>query len=105
MGFEKYRLYENASSIVSDCKAARYTSATKTMARRIIAATRQNRSPETTVFLMVKWWHMRWIDISVGIQHQMPHWPTDPAPQLVRVADMNKGDVCNVTSISMPAHT
>src|SRR6478752_2437982 len=91
--------------MVSNCVAARYTSATKTMTRRIIAAARQTRSPENTVVLMFKWWHMAWIDITVGIQNRMPHWPTDPAPNIYRVADMNRGDVCNVTAISIPAHT
>src|SRR3954454_8999457 len=35
----------------------------------------------------------------------MPHWPTDPAPDVHRVADMDAGEVCNVTAISMAAHT
>jgi arylformamidase len=46
-----------------------------------------------------------WIDISVGITNRMPHWPGDPAPRVRRVADMSRGDVCNVTAIDMPAHT
>ncbi len=46
-----------------------------------------------------------WIDISVPLQSPMPHWPGDPSPLMDRVADMDRGDACNVRYLRMSAHT
>ena len=46
-----------------------------------------------------------WIDVSVTLADGMVHWPGDPDVQIRRIEDMDKGDVCNVTHISMCAHT
>jgi arylformamidase len=46
-----------------------------------------------------------WIDISVPLHSGMVHWPGDPSPQMERVLDMNRGDICNVRALSMSAHT
>lgn len=46
-----------------------------------------------------------WIDVSLPVRHHMVHWPGNPEPQVERVLDMGKGDVCNVTKIAMSVHT
>ena len=46
-----------------------------------------------------------WIDISVTLRTGMVHWPGDPAIVIKRSHDMNKGDVCNVSRLSMGSHT
>ena len=47
----------------------------------------------------------RWIDISVPIQDGMVHWPGDPAVRIKKVLDMERGDACNVSKLSMGSHT
>ncbi|MFI5421522.1 MAG: cyclase family protein, partial [Nitrososphaerales archaeon] len=46
-----------------------------------------------------------WIDISVPTFDKMQHWPDNPPVQIERMLDMNRGDVCNVSKISMGSHT
>jgi len=46
-----------------------------------------------------------WIDISVPVYNGLVHWPGDPAFDGQRKADMARGDVCNLTKLSMSAHT
>lgn len=46
-----------------------------------------------------------WIDVTVGLQDGMPHWPGDPACKIRRVVSMADGSVCNLTHLSMSAHT
>src|SRR5439155_11249790 len=46
-----------------------------------------------------------WIDISVPVQSGMVHWPKDPEIKVERVMEIARGDVCNVTHLSMGAHT
>ncbi len=46
-----------------------------------------------------------WIDISAPVKQGMVHWPGDPAVQITRVEDIQKGDAATVSSISMGAHT
>jgi arylformamidase len=48
---------------------------------------------------------MQLFDISVRISPQMPIWPGDPTVQIERVASINKGDPCNLTRLSLGAHT
>ena len=45
-----------------------------------------------------------WIDVSVPLHSGMVHWPTDPPVHIERLADMDKGGVCNVSKIQMCAH-
>lgn len=46
-----------------------------------------------------------WIDVTVGLKDGMPHWPGDPACKIRRVVSMDDGAVCNLTHLSMSAHT
>ena len=46
-----------------------------------------------------------WIDISVPVQSGMVHWPKDPEIKVERVMEMARGDVCNVSHLSLGAHT
>jgi arylformamidase len=47
----------------------------------------------------------KWIDISVGVKAGMVHWPGDPDIEISQFRDMRKGDVCNVTVLSLSSHT
>ncbi len=46
-----------------------------------------------------------WIDISVPLHTGMVHWPDNPPVQIGRMLDMNRGDPCNVSTMSMGSHT
>lgn len=46
-----------------------------------------------------------WIDVSVGIESNMVHWPGDPPVIIDRIKDMGKGDNDNVSKISLGSHT
>jgi arylformamidase len=46
-----------------------------------------------------------WKDISVPLRDGMPHWPGDPECRITRVNKMEEGAVCNLTHLSMSAHT
>jgi arylformamidase len=46
-----------------------------------------------------------WIDVSVTVRHDMPHWPGDPAVFLERAKDMGRGDECNVSHLAMGVHS
>ena len=46
-----------------------------------------------------------WTDVTVGLRDGMPHWPGDPACKIERVVSMDDGAVCNLTHLSMSAHT
>ena len=43
-------------------------------------------------------------DISLTISPKLPVWPGDPAIRFHQLSDMDKGDTCNVTHISMSVH-
>ncbi|MDP2997331.1 MAG: Dna2/Cas4 domain-containing protein, partial [Bryobacterales bacterium] len=45
-----------------------------------------------------------WIDISTPIRNGMPHWPGDPDVRVESIASIESGG-CNVTAVSMCAHT
>jgi arylformamidase len=47
----------------------------------------------------------KWIDISVTIKSGMAHWPDNPEIVVGKMLDMEKGDVCNVSTLSMGSHT
>jgi arylformamidase len=46
-----------------------------------------------------------WIDVSVPLHSGMAHWPDNPPVVIERVFDIEKGDVCNVSKLSLGAHT
>lgn len=46
-----------------------------------------------------------WIDVSVPIHSGMVHWPDNPPIEIERVQDMTKGDIANVSKLSMGIHT
>jgi arylformamidase len=46
-----------------------------------------------------------WIDISVPLRTGMVHWPDNPPVSIERMLDIERGDVANVSIISMGAHT
>jgi arylformamidase len=47
----------------------------------------------------------KWIDISVALHNGMVHWPDNPPVKIERMKDMDKGAVCNVSIMSLGAHT
>jgi arylformamidase len=46
-----------------------------------------------------------WIDISVPLQRGLVHWPGDPGFEITRVQDMDAGATCNVSHLSLGAHS
>lgn len=46
-----------------------------------------------------------WVDVSVPLRSGMVHWPGDPDVRIEEILNMVKGDDCNVSTISMSAHT
>ena len=46
-----------------------------------------------------------WIDISVNIKTGMVHWPGDPAVRIRLIKNMDKGEITNLSLISMGSHT
>lgn len=46
-----------------------------------------------------------WRDVSVPLRNGMVHWPGDPECHIGRTLDMASGAVCNLTHLSMSAHT
>ncbi len=47
----------------------------------------------------------KWIDITFPIRSGMVHWPGNPPVVLERAMKMEEGAVCNVTNMSLGAHT
>lgn len=47
----------------------------------------------------------KWIDISVVIQSGMVHWPGNSEVRIERRMEMSRGDRCNVSQMSLGAHT
>src|SRR5438105_5180851 len=46
-----------------------------------------------------------WIDISVSLHTGMAYWPDNPPVEIERFLDERRGDVANVSKLSMGAHT
>jgi arylformamidase len=46
-----------------------------------------------------------WIDVSVALHSGMAHWPDNPPVQIARMLDMERGDICNVSTLAMGSHT
>ena len=49
--------------------------------------------------------HREWIDVSVPIYDGMVHWPDNPSIQLEAIMQVERGDICTVSSLSMGTHT
>jgi arylformamidase len=45
-----------------------------------------------------------WIDISVPLHDGLVPWPGDPPFRVERVSDLERGEFCTVSSLSMSAH-
>ncbi len=46
-----------------------------------------------------------WVDISVPLRSGMVHWPDNPPVKIERMLDIDRGDVANVSTISLGSHT
>jgi arylformamidase len=46
-----------------------------------------------------------WFDVSVPLRSGMVHWPDNPPVRIDRMLDMERGDVANVSKISLGSHT
>ncbi len=46
-----------------------------------------------------------WIDISVSLHTGMAHWPDNPPVRVEYMLHMGRGDICNVSTLSMGSHT
>ena len=46
-----------------------------------------------------------WIDVSVNLKGGMVRWPDDPEVRIERKLDIDRGDICNVSVLSMGSHT
>jgi arylformamidase len=46
-----------------------------------------------------------WIDVSVPLRTGMVHWPDNPPVSIERVQDIERGDVANVSRLSLGVHT
>ena len=46
-----------------------------------------------------------WIDVSVPLRSGMVHWPDNPPVRIERMLDMDRGDVANVSEMSLGSHT
>ncbi len=46
-----------------------------------------------------------WIDVTLPMEAGMAHWPGDPQVEIDRIVDMGKGDICNVSRVTMCAHS
>ena len=46
-----------------------------------------------------------WLDITIPVKRGMVHWPGDPPYGVERVSDMSRGDVANVSLLTIGAHT
>ena len=46
-----------------------------------------------------------WIDASVPLRSGMVRWPGNPPVEIERTLDMERGDVANVSNISLGSHT
>jgi len=46
-----------------------------------------------------------WIDVSVPLHSGMVHWPDNPPVRIEYMLHMGRGDICNVSTLSMSSHT
>jgi arylformamidase len=58
--------------------------------------TKRARSPEVST---------KWLDVSVPIYTGMVHFPDNPSIEIDRITDVEKGDLCTISSLKMGTHT
>jgi arylformamidase len=46
-----------------------------------------------------------WIDVSVTLRDGMVHWPDNPPVRITRLKDMERGDHCTFSMLSLGSHT
>ena len=46
-----------------------------------------------------------WIDVSVNLKNGMARWPDDLEVRIEKKLDIDRGDICNVSVLSMGSHT
>ena len=46
-----------------------------------------------------------WIDVSVPLHDGMVHWPDNPPVSIQRAMAIDRGDLCNVSKMSLGVHT
>jgi arylformamidase len=46
-----------------------------------------------------------WIDVSVLLHTGMAHWPDNPPVRIERIKSTDRGDVCNVSAMTLGSHT
>src|ERR687894_2043590 len=46
-----------------------------------------------------------WVDVSAPLRSGMVHWPDTPPVRIDRMLDMERGDIANVSKISLGSHT
>ena len=47
----------------------------------------------------------KWLDVSVPIYPGMVHFPDNPSIEINRLSDVEKGDLCTVSQLTMGSHT
>jgi arylformamidase len=47
----------------------------------------------------------KWIDVTFPVRSGMVHWPDNPEIRVEKMLDMEKGAICNVSTLSLGAHT
>jgi arylformamidase len=47
----------------------------------------------------------QWLDVSVPIYTGMVHYPDDPSIEIHRLSDVEKGDLCTVSRLTLGSHT
>ena len=45
------------------------------------------------------------IDITIPFRNGMVHWPSDPAPRIERIMDVDRGDEVTISKLQMISHT
>ncbi len=48
---------------------------------------------------------MHFLDISVGIDENLPIWPGDPTPEVSWISEISAGEPANISAIKIGAHT
>ena len=46
-----------------------------------------------------------WMDVSAPLKSGMVHWPDNPPVDIERMLSIDRGDACNVSKLSLGAHT
>ena len=49
--------------------------------------------------------HRPWLDVTVPLHSGLVHWPGDPPLHLERTRDLERGDDCTISTLTMSSHT